>query len=346
MVGHGTDKADRTRRARKAPVARRARAGRGIGGVKRLKLAQASRDGTSIDTRPQLAARHGIARVPQLGIERGRMRVHSTVRARVFVADGHVFDKSQVNGAVDGQTREGCHVLVEPTYHDAVNLNGLKAPGQRRIDAGHGLLEPTQACDLSKQRGVERIERNVDTVEPRVFELRRQLGQQGAIGGERDVLDLRDCTDVANERDDATADQRLATRQTHAANALPRHQAHKAGDFLGAEQLGVRTRRHAVGGHAVDATEIALVSNGDAQVVDVTAKTVMLHALVHAALPSRGDLFFGEYSTAHGNRADTRTTGQAIRARRASRAHPQHSNRPNIRCFSRYWQKTSNVGTV
>ena len=163
------------------------------------------------------------------------------------------------------------------------------------------MLEPAQARDLSEECGVERVERNVDAVEPGVFELWRQLGQQRAVGGERDILDLRDRTDVANERDNAAADQRLATRQAHTANAFPRHQTHKASNFLGTEQLIVCARRYAVDGHAIDATEIALVGNGNAQVVDVAAKTVMLQALVHAILPSRRPLFFREYSTAHRN---------------------------------------------
>ena len=163
------------------------------------------------------------------------MRIHSAMRTRVLIADGHVFDKAQVDGAVDGQSCEGRHILVEPAHHNTVDLNGLKAPSQRRVDASHGLLESAQARNLSKERRVECVERDVDAVKPGIFELRRQLGQQGAVGGERDVLDLRNRTNVANERDDTAADQRLAARQAHAANALPRHQAHKAGDFLGTE---------------------------------------------------------------------------------------------------------------
>ena len=238
------------------------------------------------------------------------MRVHSAMRARALVADGHVFDKAQVDRAVEREPREGRHILVEPAHNNAVDLNGLKAPSQCRVDASHGLFEPTQARDLSKQRGVERIERDVGAVKPSIFELRRQLGQQGAIGGERDVLNLRNRADVANKRNDAAADQRLATRQAHAANALPRYQAHKAGDFLGAEQLVVRAGCHAIGRHAVNAAEIALVGNGNAQVVDIAAKAVMLHVPVHAALPSRGVLFFGKHNTPRENHADTRTTGQ------------------------------------
>ena len=238
------------------------------------------------------------------------MRVHSAMRARVFVANGHVFDKAQVDGTVEREPREGRHILVEPAHHNAVDLNGLKAPGQRRVDASHGLLEPTQARNLSKQRRVERVERDVDAVKAGIFELRCQLGQQGAIGSKRDVLDLRNRADVANERNDTAADQRLAARQAYAANALPRHQAHKAGDFLGTEQLVVRAGCHAIGRHAVNAAEIALVGNGNAQVVDVAAKTVMLHVPVHAALPSRGVLFFRKHNTPRENHADTRTTGQ------------------------------------
>ena len=238
------------------------------------------------------------------------MRVHSAMRARALVANGHIFDKAQVNGAIEHEPRKGRHILVEPAHNNAVDLNGLKAPSQRRVDASHGLLESTQARDLSKQRRVERVERNVDAVKPGIFELRRQLGKQGAVGGERDVLDLRNRANVTNERDDTAADQRLATRQAHAANALPRHQSHKVGDFLDTEQLVVCTGRHAIGRHAIDAAEIALVGHGNAQVVDIAAKAVMLHVPVHAALPSRGVLFFGKHNTPRENHADTRTTGQ------------------------------------
>ena len=72
----------------------------------------------------------------------------------------------------------------------------------------------------------------------------------------------------------------------------------------------MRAGRHAIGRHAVNAAEIALVGNGNAQVVNVAAKAVMLHVPVHAALPSRGVLFFGKHNTPRENHADTRTTGQ------------------------------------
>ena len=72
----------------------------------------------------------------------------------------------------------------------------------------------------------------------------------------------------------------------------------------------MRAGRHAIGRHAVNAAEIALVGNGNAQVVDIAAKAVMLHVPVHAALPSRGVLFFGKHNTPRENHADTRTTGQ------------------------------------
>ena len=72
----------------------------------------------------------------------------------------------------------------------------------------------------------------------------------------------------------------------------------------------MRAGRHAIGRHAIDAAEIALVGDGNAQVVDIAAKAVMLHAPVHAVLPSRGVLFFGKHNTPRENHADTRTTGQ------------------------------------
>ena len=72
----------------------------------------------------------------------------------------------------------------------------------------------------------------------------------------------------------------------------------------------MRTGRHAVGRHAIDAAEIALVGNGNAQVVDIAAKAIMLHEPVHAALPSCSDLFFGKHNTPREEWVDMRTTGQ------------------------------------
>lgn len=202
MIGHGANKADRSRRARKVPIARRARAGRGVVDVERLELAQSRRGGPGIDARPQLVTRHGVARVHNSGLSAGACG--STAQCELVCSSpmGMYSIKRRWMGRSSVSLCEGRHILVEPAHHNAVDLNGLKAPSQRRIDASHGLLEPTQARDLSKERRVERVERNVDAVKPGIFELRRQLGQQGAIGGERDVLDLRNRTDVTNKRDD------------------------------------------------------------------------------------------------------------------------------------------------
>ena len=101
--------------------------------------------------------------------------------------------------------------------------------------------------------------------------------------------------------------------------------------------------RHAIGRHAVNAAEIALVGNGNAQVVDVAAKTVMLYAVAHAALPSRGVLFFGKHNTPRENHADTRTTGQGASSQNGLSKPILSTDHHNIRCFSRFWQKTSNV---
>ncbi len=117
-----------------------------------------------------------------------------------------------------------------------------------------------------------------------------------------------------------------------------------AGRSPRAQDVLVREGRHAVRGHAVDAAEVALVGNGNAQVVDIAAKAVMLHAPVHAALPSRGVLFFRKHNTPRENHADTRTTGQ-VASSKTDFPKPILSIQTitTFDAFPVFWRKTSNV---
>ena len=130
------------------------------------------------------------------------------------------------------------------------------------------VLELAAAGDARVLLGIERVERDVHALEAGGAKLGRHLGEQRAVGGERDRLDAVDLVEPADVVDDAAAHQRLATGEADAADALLGGECGEVLDLLVGEDLGVRLPHHAVLGHAVDAAHVAAVGDRDAQVVD------------------------------------------------------------------------------
>ena len=144
------------------------------------------------------------------------------------------------------------------------------------IYAGEHVLDLAQAGHVAELRRVERIEGYVDARESRIPEFRGHLGKQDAVGGERYVLDLRNIVNLADEVHDALAHERLAAGEAHAADARLDRPTREVGNFLDAQDRFVGTKRNALLGHAVYASQVAAVRQGNAQVVDL-APVVVLH---------------------------------------------------------------------
>ena len=294
VVGHRRDEAHGTLRARKSPILCRAGACRRVltYGQKRADPGALSGFG---DLLAKLIGGHDVRHVPgfrmQLGGDTGDAgRAVGLVFAGadgLLVADGHVLDEADVHRSVDREPGEAERVLLEPAHDDGVDLDRVEAEGERGVDAGERLLQATQAGDAGELIGVERVERDVDAVEPGVTQLGRQARQQGAVRGEGDVLDLGNGADLADERDDAVAHQRFAAGEADPPDALLRDEADEARDLLGREQLIVSARGHALGGHAVDAAVVALICYGDAQVGDAAPVFVVKVVGCQDALPSQ-----------------------------------------------------------
>ena len=183
-----------------------------------------------------------------------------------------------MHGALERQLSELEHILVHAPDHDGVDLDRLEAVFEGGIDAGERLLDAAQARDLGEAVSVQGVERDVHAVEPGFAKCRRKTREQGAVGGEGDVLDTIDGANFLDEGNDAVRDERFAPGEPHARDALGSDEPHEMSDLLGGEQLVVRAHRDALLGHAVHAAEVALVRDGDAQVVDASAEAVVKFA--------------------------------------------------------------------
>ena len=111
---------------------------------------------------------------------------------------------------------------------------------------------------------------------PCAFELGGVFLQLRAIGGEREFLERAACEMArqrGHQRHDAAPHQRLAAGQAQLGHALGDEGAAQPVEFLEAEQIGLRQKRHVLR-HAIDAAEIAAVGHRDAQIGDGARKRI------------------------------------------------------------------------
>jgi hypothetical protein len=170
-------------------------------------------------------------------------------------------------------------VVVDATLHHRVELDRRQAGAARVLDAIEHFGDSAEsAAHFREHVRVERVEAHRDAIETRGLELAGVLGQQHAVGGERDVLDAVDRREVADEVRQVRAQQRLAASDADLPDAGA-HEYTRELQQLGEVQTlaGFQEAVRVVEGfarHAVRAAEIATIHDRDAQVVDGPAQGV------------------------------------------------------------------------
>ena len=123
------------------------------------------------------------------------------------------------------------------------------------------------ARDLRKPVGIERVDRHVHAVEPRITQRSRELGEPRRIGRHHQLLDFGATMHELDQTNDVSADQWLPASEADATDARRRKDGDHACRFLEGEQIapdGVLVL--AAGGHAVHACKIAAVGHAQPQV--------------------------------------------------------------------------------
>ena len=169
---------------------------------------------------------------------------------------------------IDGELREFQKVLVQAAHGHGVHLHRIEPCGERRVDAGEGVLQTARARDFAELHRIQGVKRDVDPRKPRCLQIADHAGQKNPVGGHGDVLDALDAGDGVHQLNHALAHQRLATREANRADAEPGGHGHQPLDLLDAQDLVMGHRAHALLGHAVDAAEIAAIRQRYAQIID------------------------------------------------------------------------------
>jgi hypothetical protein len=170
-------------------------------------------------------------------------------------------------------------VIVDAPLHHGIDLDGREPGAPRRLDAFQHLADAAEtAAHLREHFRIERVQAHRDAVQARGLELGGVFRQQHAIGGERDVLDVRQLRQVADEIREVRPQQRLAAGDAQFLDAGAHEHARQAQDLrevqaLAAAQEAVRLVE-GLARHAVGTAEIAAVHDRDPQVVDGTPHRV------------------------------------------------------------------------
>ena len=133
----------------------------------------------------------------------------------------------------------------------------------RGIDAVEHVCELVAPCDLEEAIGAEGVERDVDALEARFFEIVRRGSQGGAVGREGEIDGQG--RQLGDEDRQVRANGGLTAGQADAVD--PEVLDHDPGDALDlfeAEDVGLGQPLHALFGHAVGAAEIAAIGDRDA----------------------------------------------------------------------------------
>ena len=251
------DEAHGSQRVGKLEIASRAPAQR-FGRPCRAQLGQPRRTGAFVDDVEQLLGGDDILLAP----------AGAGVLTRI--AHGHVLDEAHVQRPIDGELRELQKVLVKAAHGHGVHLHGIEPCGERRVDAGEGVLQTARARDLVELHRIQGVKRDVDPRKPRCLQIADHPGQKHPVGGHGDVLDTLNVRDGVHQLHHALAHQRLAAREANRADAEPGGHGHQPLDLLDAQDLVMGHRAHALLGHAVDAAEIAAIRQRYAQIIDST----------------------------------------------------------------------------
>jgi hypothetical protein len=93
-------------------------------------------------------------------------------------------------------------------------------------------------------------------------------GQQGAVGGHGQVAHPGHLADQAGQLHDPALDQGLPSGKADLGQSQAHRGAHHLHDLLVAQEVFVPPQRHALLRQAIATAQVALVRDGNAQVID------------------------------------------------------------------------------
>jgi hypothetical protein len=189
---------------------------------------------------------------------------------------GHELDETHLQGMVPGQEGEIQElVIVYPVQDHTVDLEGLKSHGRCPPQTRHHQVESVGAGDFLVALGTQGIEAQVQVAQTYLKQVLSHLSQKHAVGGEGDLFQSGHFPKTSQKVHHISAHQGLATGDPDLADAGHDRYPGKTQKLLVAQDLRSGELFPALSGQAVKAPQIAAIGDGETQIVDVAAGTVV-----------------------------------------------------------------------
>src|SRR3989454_1097145 len=197
-----------------------------------------------------------------------RLPAHDLVhRPARRTADVHVLDEADLGSDALAELDEVHElVIVHPANDDRVELRPREAGARHRLDALQDLGVILATRERGEPIGAQGVEAHRHAVEPRFLERARQLGEQHAVGRDREVAQARLGGEEADEARQVASQERLAARETDFVHPEIHEDVGERADLFEVEDLLAREPDVVLLGHAVLAAQVASVGDRDAEV--------------------------------------------------------------------------------
>src|SRR5688572_13532673 len=205
-------------------------------------------------------------------------------------------------------------VLVGAAHHDRVDLEGLESGAGCRVDAGEDRRVRVEAGQRFEAAAVQRVEADGDAVQPGIAQRGGLLGEQHAIGRQREIRDAGQPGQLGNEDRQIAAQQRLAAGHPDAVHPDRHERGRKGRNLLEREQRVARQPGVVVLRHAVVAPEVAAVGDRHTQAAERPPETIgngdsHRETLIITCVLSAGPRSAGSRSTELGGHRRNRLVG-------------------------------------
>jgi hypothetical protein len=186
----------------------------------------------------------------------------------------HEFDEAEREVMFGGEEDERPDfVFVDAAHEDAIEFDAFEAGVDGGADAGEDEVK-VAAGDVFVEGGVEGIEADVDGADSGVAERDGDGGEACGVGGEGDAFDAGDGGHGGGDVEEIGADEGFAAGEAEFAEAEGDGGMDDAEEFLGGEVIGFTFPAFVTFGHAIEATFVAAVGDGDAEIVDFTSEGI------------------------------------------------------------------------
>jgi hypothetical protein len=181
-------------------------------------------------------------------------------------ADIHVLDEAHFRAGLSAELDQVDHlVVVVAARDDRVELQTREARAAAGFNAGEHGGQRVHFRELLKPVAAQRVQAHGETVQPGGLELGCAVGQQDAVGGERQVPHPRFARELTDEARQVTAEQRLAARHANPVDAELPEQVRQPADLLERQHVLLRQPEVFVLGHAVVAAQVAPIGDRQTQ---------------------------------------------------------------------------------